>query len=39
MPRDGVQMSQTAIIPDLLALTEAALPQVESLLVTSQAKV
>jgi (2S)-methylsuccinyl-CoA dehydrogenase len=32
-------MSQTAIIPDLLALTEAALPQVESLLVTSQAKV
>jgi (2S)-methylsuccinyl-CoA dehydrogenase len=39
MPRDGVQMSQTAIIPDLLALTEAALPQVESLLVTSQATV
>ena len=39
MPRDGVQMSQTAIIPDLLALTEAALPQVESLLATSQAKV
>lgn len=39
MPRDGVQMSQTAIIPDLLALTEAALPQVESLLVTSQAAI
>ena len=39
MPRDGVQMSQTAIIPELLALTEAALPQVESLLATSQAKV
>lgn len=39
MPRDGVQMPQTALLPDLLALTGAALPQVEALLADAQAGV
>ncbi len=39
MAHDGVQMPTTALLPDLLDLTAAALPEVEALLAQAQAGV
>ncbi|MCX8508740.1 MAG: acyl-CoA dehydrogenase, partial [Rhodobacteraceae bacterium] len=39
MAHDGVSMPKTALLPDLLALTEAALPPVEALFEAARAEV